>query len=184
MMGAAAFDTAYIDSEFPGPEPVDGEAETAPAPALAIVPAALGEEEMRLLPSVAPSVAPSSRPSVAPSSRPTSVPTFDLEALARTCLPPEGMQLDRLVPVRTAKTVAKGVDLRSIFLLLHVDDRSNVAQIAHTAELPLAEVVSCFFELLALGVVDMAGEPAMDLPRASGVYARVLPAARKASARR
>lgn len=107
------------------------------------------------------------------SRRPTSAPDFDLGALALACLDNRSfaMPMGLFVPLRTSATrsSASGLDLREAFLLLHVDGRSTVAQIAQIAQLPGEEVASGFLRLVALGVVEMTTSAECAAP-VSGVH--------------
>ena len=96
--------------------------------------------------------------------RPTTVPTYDVEALAaasslETQLPRQAgplVALDLAVPIRRRASL-DGVPLRAAFLLLHVDDRMSVAEIALTAQIPVAEAIESFVLLADLGVVELRG---------------------------
>ena len=80
--------------------------------------------------------------------RPTTVPTYDVEALAAASsletLPSHQTRpqvaLDLAVPIRKRASL-DGAPLRAAFLLLHVDDRMSVAEIALTAQIPVAEAI-------------------------------------------
>jgi hypothetical protein len=110
-----------------------------------------------------------------PSARPTCLPDADMEALATACLHDRnfGVPRDMFVPLRTA-AATHDLDHRSAFLLLHVDGRSTLADIAHRAQLPLEDVVTSFFGLVEQGAVELT--MASDGLRApeSGVFARTL----------
>jgi len=95
--------------------------------------------------------------------RPTTVPTYDVEALAaasslETQLPAHQTRpqvaLDLAVPIRKRASL-DGAPLRAAFLLLHVDDRMSVAEIALTAQIPVAEAIESFVLLADLGVVEL-----------------------------
>lgn len=96
-----------------------------------------------------------------PSARPTSVPDFDVAALAfETSLrhpPLPALPLDIAVPTRTRAEVPAGLELRTAFLLLHVDGRSSVRDIADLTVMPVEEVVAVFRGLAELGLIDLAG---------------------------
>ncbi|MDF2692450.1 MAG: hypothetical protein K0S65_833 [Labilithrix sp.] len=103
-------------------------------------------------------------PSSEPSERPTAMPRYNLEALAaasswETGLPQPAqshLPLDLVVPVRKRASV-DGAPLRAAFLLSHVDDHMSIAEIALTAQLPVADVIECFVLLADLGVVELRG---------------------------
>lgn len=99
--------------------------------------------------------------------RPTTVPTYDVEALAaasslETQLPSDSTRpqvaLDLAVPIRKRASL-DGAPLRAAFLLLHVDDRMSVAEIALTAQIPVGEAIESFVLLADLGVVELRGSP-------------------------
>lgn len=96
-----------------------------------------------------------------PSARPTSVPDYDVAALAfETALrhpPPPSLPLDIAVPTRTRAEVPAGIELRAAFLLLHVDGRSSVRDIADMTVMPIAEVLASLIGLAELGLVELAG---------------------------
>lgn len=116
--------------------------------------------------------APDGPPSERASARPTSVPDFDLVTLATGCLQGRNaVPLDLFVPVRTAAATPE-LGLRAAFLLLHVDGQSSISAIAACVQLPLDEVVSVFFCLVALGVVEMTGPAADVRAPCSGVFRR------------
>lgn len=98
------------------------------------------------------------------SARPTSVPEFDLAALAfESSLrhqPHPALPLDMTVPSRTRVEVPAQLELRAAFLLLHVDGRSSLRDIAELTALPLDEVVATFRTLAREGFVELAGVPA------------------------
>lgn len=102
-------------------------------------------------------------PSEVPSARPTSVPDFDLAALAfETTLrhqPHPALPLDMIVPSRTRVAVPAQLELRAAFLLLHVDGRSSLRDIAELTALPLDEVVATFRALAREGYVELTGAP-------------------------
>jgi hypothetical protein len=104
-------------------------------------------------------------PSSEASERPTAMPPREAsDALAaalalETRLPQPGhanLPLDLAIPVRKRASV-DGAPLRAAFLLSHVDDRMSIAEIAITAQLPVAEVIECFVLLADLGVVELRG---------------------------
>jgi hypothetical protein len=113
-----------------------------------------------------------------PSARPTSVPEFDLAALAfettlrHHALP--SLPLDVAVPARTRTAPPAALELRAAFLLLHVDGRSSVRDIAELTTLPVDEAIAAFLALAQLGLVELAGVqmPSRAAPR-SGERTRV-----------
>ncbi|MDB4937494.1 MAG: hypothetical protein JWP87_4466 [Labilithrix sp.] len=96
-----------------------------------------------------------------PSARPTSVPDYDVAAVAfetslrHPALP--SLPLDVAVPTRTHVRPPAGLDLRACFLLLHVDGRSSVRDIAELVALPVEEVLGGILDLSARGLVEMDG---------------------------
>jgi hypothetical protein len=114
-----------------------------------------------------------------PSARPTSVPEFDLAALAlETALrhhPLPSLPLDMAVPARTHAPPPAALELRAAFLLLHVDGRSSVRDIAELTTLPVDEAVAAFLALAQMGLVEIAGvrTPGRAAPR-SGERARAV----------
>jgi hypothetical protein len=100
--------------------------------------------------------------------RPTAVPTYDVEALAAASsweaqLGPsrQPTPLDLCVPVRIrAAAPADGASLRAAFLLSHVDDRLSVAEIASSAQIPIADAVAIFSALAERGVIELRGSTA------------------------
>jgi hypothetical protein len=97
-----------------------------------------------------------------PSGRPTTVPSYDVEALAAASSwenqlperPVVKLPLDLAVPVRK-RASADGAPLRAAFLLSHVDDRMSIAEIAESAQIPIADAIECFVLLGDLGVVEL-----------------------------
>jgi hypothetical protein len=61
------------------------------------------------------------------------------------------------VPVRTAAEVPPALELRAAFVLLHIDGRASVRDIAELASIPLAEVVAAITELALVGLVWPSG---------------------------
>jgi hypothetical protein len=96
------------------------------------------------------------------SARPTAMPPFDVSALAagaglRHERAPR-MPLGLAVPVRSVAAIPRGLDLRLSFLLLHVDGRASIAEIAALVQLTGREVEDAFAELLRLGLVAILGD--------------------------
>ncbi len=92
------------------------------------------------------------------SSAPTHVPTFDVNAIAEAAFHCQKapMPFDMAVPTRREDVKVEKLELRAAFLLLHVDGRSSIAEIAAMTEIPLAEATKHMRELVALGVVTVA----------------------------
>jgi hypothetical protein len=107
-----------------------------------------------------------------PSARPTSVPDYDVAAIAfETSLrhhAPPSLPLDIVVPRRTLTTAPAELELRACFLLLHVDGRSSVRDIAELTVLPVTEVLAGILALAALGLVEMGGNEVARAVPASG----------------
>lgn len=107
-----------------------------------------------------------------PSARPTSVPEYDVAAhafetsLRHQALP--RLPLDVAVPTRTFVALPADLELRAAFLLLHVDGRSSVREIAELTALPVEEVLATFLGLLASGLVALGGTQASAGVPASG----------------
>ncbi len=83
-------------------------------------------------------------------------PGFDVAALASVA----GLRntqgevpLDGFVPVRTSAGCPRELHRTAKLVLAHVDGARSLEQIARSARLPLADTITVFFELLALGVV-------------------------------
>jgi hypothetical protein len=125
----------------------------APSTAKASGPVPRGERETTPAPSIT---------AESPSCRPTAMPPFDLSTLAGTTsvgLPADlRLPLDPAVPLRTSATPPQDLSLRASFLLLHVDGRASIAEIAGSAQLSIEDVSRAFVELLRLGLVEFAGE--------------------------
>ena len=96
-----------------------------------------------------------------PSARPTSVPDYDVAAHAfESSLrhqPPARLPLDVAIPTRTLLTPPPDLELRAAFVLLHVDGRSSVGEIAELTMLPVDEVLGTFLGLTAVGLVTLGG---------------------------
>ncbi|CAN5924749.1 hypothetical protein BH11MYX4_BH11MYX4_48480 [soil metagenome] len=96
-----------------------------------------------------------------PSARPTSVPDYDVAShafetsLRHHALP--RLPFDVAVPLRTALAAPADLELRASFLLLHVDGRSSVGEIAELTSIPVDEVLATFVGLSAVGLVELAG---------------------------
>lgn len=145
------------------------------------VPADRGEEDGDVFPlepfSLRPEEAPTSTraralhpadddldPTPVPSSRPTAVPVFALEALTASGVRGQSASpLDLAVPVRTAAP-AGPLSVRAAFLLLHVDGRSTIAQIATLADVALGDTIAAFIELVSVGLVLLDGSAGSSAP--------------------
>jgi hypothetical protein len=86
-------------------------------------------------------------------------PGFDVAALASVA----GLRntqgevpLDGFVPLRTSAGIPRELHNAAKLVIAHVDGVRSLEQIAKGARLPLADTVTIFFELLALGVVQCA----------------------------
>ncbi len=96
-----------------------------------------------------------------PSARPTSVPDYNVASHAfETSLRHPALlrlPLDVAVPVRTKLVPPADLELRASFLLLHVDGRASVGEIAELTAIPVDEVLATFVGLTAVGLVELAG---------------------------
>jgi hypothetical protein len=132
---------------------VDRERDTAPAPA--------NSGEVASFPSD-------------PSERPTSVPEYDVAAHAFEFettlgrLAPPRLPLDVAIPTRTQVVPPPNLELRAGFLLLHVDGRSSVREIAELSAIPLDQVLASFLDLTAAGLVELGGAPQASCIPSSG----------------
>jgi len=96
-----------------------------------------------------------------PSARPTSVPDYDVAAVAfetslrHQALP--NLPADVAIPTRTAVLPPSDLELRASFVLLHVDDRSSVRDIARLTSIPSDEILAELLVLTAAGLVEMGG---------------------------
>ena len=88
-------------------------------------------------------------------------PGFDVAALASVA----GLRntqgevpLDDFVPLRTSAGIPRELHNAAKRVIAHVDGVRSLEQIAKSARLPLADTVTIFFELLALGVVQCADD--------------------------
>ncbi len=76
---------------------------------------------------------------------------------------------DLAIPVRTERALdGAPLDVKTAFLLCHVDGRSSIAEIAVFVERPVAEVASAFGMLAAMGAVELIGNIAAP-PTPSGI---------------
>jgi hypothetical protein len=89
------------------------------------------------------------------------MPDYDVEVLAleASLRHPSlsRLPLDVAVPVRTAKSVPSEIVLRPAFLLLHVDDRASVREIASLTDIPVDEALASFLDLAAMGLIELGG---------------------------
>ena len=96
------------------------------------------------------------------SRRPTEVPRYDVIAHAHEVSlrhpPPPRMPNDVAIPVRTSKTPRTDLELRAAFVLLHVDGRASIAEVAALTALPVEEVSVLFVGLVADGLVTLSGD--------------------------
>jgi len=96
-----------------------------------------------------------------PSARPTSVPDYDVAShafetsLRHHALP--RLPFDVAVPLRTTLAAPPDLELRASFLLLHVDGRASLGEIAELTSIPVDEVLATFVGLTAVGLVELAG---------------------------
>ena len=111
-----------------------------------------------------------------PSARPTSVPGYDVAAhafetsLRHQALP--RLPLDVAVPTRTSVALPVDLALRAAFLLLHVDGRSSIREIAELTTIPVEEVLATFLELVTLRLVALGGTQLSSGAPESGARAR------------
>lgn len=96
-------------------------------------------------------------------------PSFDFGALASVA----GMRdscgqvpLDFVVPRRTQVEPTAGMDAGVMFFLLRVDGRTSLQEIAQATTLSLPRTIEIFLQLLALGLVEMAGQTDRNMPPA------------------
>jgi hypothetical protein len=107
-----------------------------------------------------------------PSARPTSVPGYDVAAhafassLQHPALP--SLPVDVSIPTRTRASAPAELELRASFLLLHVDGRSSLRQIADLTGIDVGEVLDTFLRLMALGLVALGGTEAASAVPVSG----------------
>jgi hypothetical protein len=72
---------------------------------------------------------------------------------------------DLAIPMRTSRPLdGTPLDVRTAFLLCHVDGRSTIGEIACFVERPIKEVASAFGLLAAMGAVELVGNIAAPLP--------------------
>jgi hypothetical protein len=112
-----------------------------------------------------------------PSARPTAAPNVDLDALAGSCLRRDSaadLPLDLAVLVRVPGADLEALDHRAAFLLVNVDGASTIADIAARSQLPIAEAIAIFLELIALRAVEIARSVHETDPEgvASGIFAK------------
>lgn len=110
-----------------------------------------------------------------PENRPTSVPDFDVDAFARGALLRHDvprLPVDVTVPLRTSVVAPTNLELRLAFVLLHVDGRSTIRNIADSVALPVEETLDMFVDLIGRGLVELgATESSKGIPH-SGDYRR------------
>lgn len=150
--GAVVADSAFSEAADPSLD-VRTERETTPAPAM-------------------PDVL-----SCTPSLRPTSIPDFDVEALALDALayektkPASVLPDDLTIPTRTRAAPPEDLTLRLAFVLLHVDGRTSIRDIANAVALPASEARAAFVELVGKGLVEL-GHSSPERAPISGEYDR------------
>ena len=106
----------------------------------------------------------------APSARPTSAPDYEGMALSRGVLSFERTNVPSAIPKRVKSADTSVLSHEAAFVFMHVDGVSTVASIAAVADRPLDEVVMCFLELTALGLVTMTDpRPLESMAPESGV---------------
>lgn len=111
-----------------------------------------------------------------PSARPTSVPDYDVAAVAfatslrHPALPK--LPADVAIPTRTSLRPPADLELRASFVLLHVDDRSSVRDIAMLTTIPSDEVLAALLVLTAAGLVEMGGTQGVLAAPISGARSR------------
>ena len=119
------------------------------------------ESERETTPAPAPTSADDLEPPVA-SKRPTEVPRYDVVAHAHEVSlrhpPPPRMPNDVAIPRRTGTPAPTDLELRAAFVLLHVDGRASIAEIAELTALPALEVAALFVGLLAEGLVTLSAD--------------------------
>lgn len=100
-------------------------------------------------------------------------PSFDLGALASVAGLRDSrghVPLDFVIPTRTALAPAdgtQGMDASVMFVLLRVDGKSSLRDIAQATTLSLPRTIEIFYQLLALGLVEVApGQTACNRPPA------------------
>lgn len=85
-------------------------------------------------------------------------PSFDLGALASVAGLRDSrghVPLDYCVPRRTNVEPTDGMDASVMFFLLRVDGRASLEEIAAATTLSLPRTIEIFFQLLALGLVEV-----------------------------
>ena len=107
-----------------------------------------------------------------PSARPTSVPEYDVAAhafetsLRHRSLP--SLPLGLAIPSRTTVAAPADLELRAAFLLLHVDGRSSVQEVADLTGIAVHDVLTTFLGLMASGLVELKGSRSLHAPPLSG----------------
>jgi hypothetical protein len=92
-------------------------------------------------------------------------PSFDLGALASVAGLRDSrgqIPLDFVVPIRTALAPADGtdgLDASVMFVLLRVDGKASLREISEATKLSLPRTIEIFFELHALGLVEVVEIP-------------------------
>lgn len=94
-------------------------------------------------------------------------PLVSLRADSQSSFP-----LSIAVPVRVNHAGLEAIDLRTAFLLMHVDGVSTVGQIAQTTQMPMQQAIQCFLQLLSRGIVELTGMSQSNQVPSSGVQSR------------
>jgi hypothetical protein len=84
-----------------------------------------------------------------------------------------GTPVSIAVPVRWPNADTSALGHRKLFILLHVDGVSSIAEISMRSGLPKAEVIAVFLDLVSTGIVTLEGPPGTQLHcPVSGVFDR------------
>lgn len=148
----------------------DASSEDAPAPDVGVTSSGVRFERERVT-TPAPAEATDEWASF-PSERPTSVPAYDVAAhafetsLRHRSLP--SLPLGLAIPSRTAVAAPADLELRAAFLLLHVDGRSSVQEVADLTGIAVHDVLKAFLGLMASGLVELRGARSLPAPPLSG----------------
>jgi hypothetical protein len=109
-----------------------------------------------------------------PSARPTSVPDHHVMTIERGTFSFEAhTNVPLAIPRRVPGAGASVLSHEVACVLMHVDGVSTVATIAEVADQPLEDVVMCFRELVALGIVSLAEPKQLEsMPPDSRIHRR------------
>lgn len=102
-----------------------------------------------------------------PSFFPTTIPELDVSVSGAALLRADGtarIPMDVAVPVRTTKRAPEDLPHRLAFLLLVVDGRSSIADIATANGLPIEDVLASFVDLMGAGLVGLGGATSAGVP--------------------